>query len=149
MKDWVDMQSELKGENDIDVLRSFYCVHTNFSILLTLDDTKKNQLEKMLEFNEKVEGFDKCYEMLGAKKYIIDDCQISYKDSRANGLVDMFETESGDTTTTNASITFFPFTDSLYSQVQLGKETILKVANTLMELKIPFETTSPPSRYTP
>ena len=149
MKSWQELLEEIEQESDPKILHEKYHFEDNFALLLTVNDTQKDALERMLETYPKQVRFDKNLAMFGLKYYMVGSCVILYGAIKAPGIIERFTRESGEESNSNAFISFHPQAKSLAEQVLTGKQGVVEIARKLMDLGIPFESAVPSSRYLP
>jgi len=144
-----NLLKRIEQEHDPRILHEQYSLQDNFAILLTMDASQRNALEKMLEVYPRGDDFDRTYAMFQVKGYLVHNTGVRYSWERNIWFVEIFENASGETSDSNASITFHPHGENYEEQLFSGKKAVIEIISKIIESKIPFETARPPSRHIP
>ncbi len=131
---------EIKQETDNAMLNELYCLHDGYAFLITADDKQKKQIRAMIEEfptkDLKEEKTDR----------IAFGIHIKQGESRHAFFSGIYEKLSGEEDTSNCFISFHA--DGGNQGLQT-KAAVIPIAEKLMELRIPFVTYHPPSKYSP
>lgn len=150
MMQWAELSELIRAESDPRTLHEKYQVQENFIILVTAGESQKGILEMMLETLQKTDEFEQNFVYCGVRRYSLNGAILDYWGKRCPGFVEWFERESGQSSDSNLAICFHsPHPANYATQVFAVKKAVLELSSKLVELKIPFETARPSSRYVP
>lgn len=134
------MLEEIKQETDNTVLAELYCLRDNYAFLITANGEQKKQIKAVIE-EFPTNDFKEDKENRMAFGIHIKHCE-----SKHAFFSGMYEKYSGEKDTSNYFISFHANGGSQGLQT---KAAVIPIAEKLIELKIPFVTYNPISKYEP